>query len=83
MLGCACQLVALRRLTRRAAALKLPASFPLRSTPAAVAAGGAGGEEGGAGPSLHSLSWNDTSQWVLGRPLGLWPLLLEHALVER
>lgn len=29
------------------------------------------------------LSWADASQWVLGRPLGLWPLLLEQGLVER
>lgn len=32
---------------------------------------------------FHRMSWNDAAQWVLGRPLGLWPLLLEGALVAR
>ncbi|GAB4815087.1 hypothetical protein N2152v2_002133, partial [Parachlorella kessleri] len=52
------------------------------SAPAA-AAGEPGSAAADAPPPTHALSWNDASQWVLGRPLGLWPLLLEHALVER
>lgn len=36
-----------------------------------------------AAPHDHCLSWSDASQWVLDRPLGLWPLLLEHSLLER
>jgi hypothetical protein len=29
------------------------------------------------------MSWNDVCQWVLGRPMGLWLLLLEQLVLHR
>jgi alpha-tubulin suppressor-like RCC1 family protein len=44
---------------------------------------GASPGDTGTDATAAALSWDDTAQWVLGRPAPLWPLLLEGSLVER